>query len=232
MRYMRAIRIMCVENDPALREILARLLAQEPGIEVIASVGSAATALQFSDIKNLDAALIDYSLGNDSLNGLELGIALRAFNEHLGILIYSQFDVHNFSKRIPASMYHGWGFATKSGTADISEIAQNLISVAQGRNLQPVAGDKIESTSDTRLARYSKLSERQRATMKLAAQGFTPKAIGERLGISYDLARQELSRSYKILVPVAAEDQVLSIAAILEFNSIREELESVSEVNS
>lgn len=232
MRYMRAIRIMCVENDPALREILARLLAQEPGIEVIASVGSAATALQFPDIKNLDAALIDYSLGNDSLNGLELGIALRAFNEHLGILIYSQFDVHNFSKRIPASMYHGWGFATKSGTADISEIAQNLISVAQGRNLQPVAGDKIESTSDTRLARYSKLSERQRATMKLAAQGFTPKAIGERLGISYDLARQELSRSYKILVPVAAEDQVLSIAAILEFNSIREELESVSEVNS
>jgi FixJ family two-component response regulator len=129
-------------------------------------------------------------------------------------------------------MYHGWGFATKSGNADISEIAQNLISVAQGRNLQPVAGDKIESTSDTRLARYSKLSERQRATMKLAAQGYTPKAIGERLGISYDLARQELSRSYKILVPVAAEDQVLSIAAILEFNSIREELESVSEVNS
>lgn len=232
MMYVRAVRIICIENDPALREILARLLAQEPGIKVIASVDSAAAALRLPDIKNIDAALIDYSLGQDSLNGLELGIALRAFNEHLGILIYSQFDIHNFSKRIPASMNHGWGFATKSGTADISELARSLISVAQGRNLQPTSKDRNESSDDSRLARYAKLSERQRATMKLAAQGYTPKAIGEKLGISYDLARQELSRSYKILVPSIREDQVLSVAAILEFNSIREEMDGVSEVNS
>lgn len=232
MRYVRAIRIICIENDPALREILARLLAQEPGIEVIASVESANAALQFPEIKNLDAALIDYSLGNDSLNGLELGIALRAFNENLGILIYSQFDVRNFSKRIPASINHGWGFATKSGTADISEIAQKLISVAQGRNLRPSLDDTVQEVDDSRLARYGKLSERQRATMKLAAQGYTPRAIGEKLGISYDLARQELSRSYKILVPMAGKDQVLSVVAILEFNSIREDLDGVSETNS
>ncbi len=229
---MRATRVLYVENDPALREILARLLNQEEGIEVVGSVGSATEALNFHNLRQIDAALIDYSLGQDSLNGLELGIALRAFNEHLGILIYSQFDIHNFSKRIPASMNHGWGFATKSGTADISELARSLISVAQGRNLQPTSEDRNESSDDTRLARYAKLSERQRATMKLATQGFTPKAIGEKLGISYDLARQELSRSYKILVPSLREDQVLSVAAILEFNSIREEMDGVSEVNS
>lgn len=229
---MRATRVIYVENDPALREILSKLLAQEEGIEVIASVGSAAEALQLENLKLVDAALIDYSLGQDSLNGLELGIALRAFNEHLGILIYSQFDVKNFSKRIPISMNHGWGFATKSGKADISELAANLISVASGKNLPITLESAPVVSHSNRLNRYSRLSERQRATMKLAAQGFTPKAIGEKLGMSYDVARQELSRSYKILVPEIKDGQVLSITAILEFNAVRDELDGSHEASS
>lgn len=225
MLFVRPTRVIYVENDPALREILARLLAQEPGIEVIASVGSAVEALQLPNIKTVDAALIDYSLGQESLNGLELGIALRAFNENLGILIYSQFDITNFSKRIPVAMSHGWGFATKSGTADISEIAKSLIDVAKGINLTgALAKNEKESTSE-RLTRYGRLSERQRATMQLAAQGLAPKAIAEKLGMSYDVARQELSRTYRILAPEATDDHILSVVAILEFISIREELE-------
>jgi two-component system nitrate/nitrite response regulator NarL len=229
---MRATRVIYVENDPALREILASLLSKEEGIEVVASVGSATEALQLPMLKQVDAALIDYSLGSDSLNGLELGIALRAFNENLGILIYSQFDIKNFSKRIPSSMNHGWGFATKSGNANISELAQTLISVAQGKNLTTQLGDTKNLADNDRIKRYGKLSERQRATMKLAAQGFTPKAIGEKLGMSYDVARQELSRTYKILVPNTDDEKVLSVTAILEFNAIRAELENLDETST
>ena len=221
-----------MENDPALREILATLLSKEEGIEVVSSVGTATEALQLGNIKKVDAALIDYSLGPDSLNGLELGIALRAFNENLGILIYSQFDINNFSKRIPISMNYGWGFATKSGKANITELAQKLMFVAQGKNLTQSEEQGGSRISNDRLARYSKLSERQRATMKLAAQGFTPKAIGEKLGMSYDVARQELSRTYKILVPNPEDDKILSVSALLEFNSIRAEIEGVNDADS
>jgi DNA-binding NarL/FixJ family response regulator len=226
MAYMRATRVIYVENDPALREILARLLGQEPGIEVVAAVGSANEALQLDSIRTVDAALIDYSLGQDSLNGLELGMALRAFNENIGILIYSQFDIQNFSKRVPVSMSHGWGFTTKSGSADISEIAQSLHSVAKGINISKQDEKVSKENKSERLVRYGKLSERQRATMQLAAQGLAPKAIAEKLGVSYDVARQELSRTYKILVPEPTDDQVLSVVAILEFISLRDELEA------
>lgn len=229
---VRPTRTIYIENDPALREILSRLLAREPGIEMVASLGSAAEALTLPHLKQVDAALIDYSLGEESLNGLELGIALRAFNEDLGILIYSQFDLHNIAKRIPASMNHGWGFATKSGTADISHIAKMLISVSQGHKLDggsPAKSAAITESSeraDDRLARYSRLSERQRATMKLASQGYSAKAISERLGISYDMARQELSRAYRILIPTIDEERVLSVSAIIAFSEIRRELEN------
>lgn len=221
---VRKTRVIYVENDPALRKILSKLLSQEAGIEVVAAVGTPTEALQLPNLKLIDAALIDYSLGQDSLNGLELGMALRAFNEHLGILIYSQFDIKNISKRIPASQNHGWGFATKSGNADISELASNLIAVANGKNLTIPSLNTSNDLPDNRVSRYSRLSERQRATMALAAQGLNPKAIGEQLGISYDLARQELSRSYKILVPDMRDEQVLSVTAILEFNAARKEL--------
>lgn len=229
MLRMRPTRVIYVENDPALREILAKLLTKEVGLEVVATVGSASEALQLPNLKQVDAALIDYSLGPDSLNGLELGIALRAFNEHLGILIYSQFDIQNFSKRIPQSMNHGWGFATKSGNADISELARNLIHVAEGKNLSHPVHEKVSAISGERVSRYGRLSERQRATMKLAAQGFTPKSISEQLGISYDVARQELSRSYKILVPDNDDTKVLSVSAIMEFSTIRLDLEGSDE---
>ena len=225
MSYVRATRVIYVENDPALREILARLLGQEPGIEVVAAVGSANEALQLPSIREVDAALIDYSLGQDSLNGLELGIALRAFNENLGILIYSQYDIRNISKRIPASASHGWGFATKSGTADISEIAKSLQDVAKGINLTQEGTQPSKDSKNERYIRYGKLSERQRATMQLASQGMSPKAIAEKLGISYDVARQELSRTYKILVPETSDDQIISVVAILEFIALRDELD-------
>lgn len=222
---MRRTRVIYIENDPALREILARLLEREEGIEVVATVGSAQEALQYEGIRHIDAALIDYSLGSDSLNGLELGIALRAFNEHLGILIYSQFDIHNLSKRIPVSMQHGWGFATKSGTADIGELAKLLTNVAQGHNISQETSTESGRETTENYLRYGKLSERQRATMKLASQGYSPKTIAEKLGMTYDMARQELSRAYKILIPNVDDEKTLSVAAILEFNKLRRDLE-------
>ena len=226
MLAVRPTRVIYIENDPALREILTKLLSELPGFEVIGTAGSATEALKLENIKDADAALIDYSLGPDSLNGLELGIALRAFNENLGILIYSQFDIKNFSKRIPASMSHGWGFATKSGSAKIDELGAALKQVASGISMIG-NGDKSKSLGNAdRFSAYSKLTERQRATMALAAQGYSPMAISENLGISYDLARQELSRTYRILVPDLPDGMVLSTTAILRFQSIRAELEN------
>lgn len=225
MLAVRPTRVIYIENDPALREILTKLLSELPGLEIIDSVGSAAEALKLDSISDADAALIDYSLGSDSLNGLELGIALRAFNENLGILIYSQFDIKNFSKRIPPSMSHGWGFATKSGSAKIDELGSALKQVASGISMIQKNIVEPEMDKKVQFATYAKLTERQRATMTLSAQGFSPKAIAEKLGISYDVARQELSRAYHILVPELPDGMVLSTTAILRFQAIRSELE-------
>lgn len=225
MLYVRPTKVIYIENDPALREILSQLLSELDEIEIIAAVSNAAEALQLKNIKEADAALIDYALGSDSLNGIELGIALRAFNENLGILIYSQFEISNFSKRIPTSMSHGWGFVTKNGSVHVEEFAQALKNVSLGYNISTSESEEIKVSIDERFSLYSRLSERQRATMALAAQGYSPMAIAEKLGISYDVSRQELSRAYRILVPSLQEGMILSTTAILKFISIRQELE-------
>ena len=55
--------------------MMTTLLEGLPGIEVVASVSGSAEALGVE--QPLDVALLDWALGPDSLNGVELGRALR-----------------------------------------------------------------------------------------------------------------------------------------------------------
>ena len=60
---MRATRLVYVENDPALRGILSRALAADPGIDLLLSTGLPDEALGSDAAENADAALLDLALG-------------------------------------------------------------------------------------------------------------------------------------------------------------------------
>ena len=81
--------------------MMTTLLAGLPGIEVVASVSGSAEALQVEG--PLDVALLDWALGPESLNGVELGHALRKRAENIGIVILSQhyaWDFHGANGRV------------------------------------------------------------------------------------------------------------------------------------
>jgi DNA-binding NarL/FixJ family response regulator len=93
----RDTRVLYVENDPVLRSMMASMLAALPGFEIVASVADSSEALELE--APIDVALLDWALGPDSLNGVELGHALRRRNEniiihvrpdHIAVLDYGQ----------------------------------------------------------------------------------------------------------------------------------------------
>jgi DNA-binding NarL/FixJ family response regulator len=86
-----------VENDPVLRSMMTTLLEGLPGIEVVASVSGSAEALGVE--QPLDVALLDWALGPDSLNGVELGRALRQRHDDIGVVILSQHYAWDFHGR-------------------------------------------------------------------------------------------------------------------------------------
>lgn len=219
---MRDTRVIYVENDPALRGVLSRDLAKVPGLVLMLSTGSAAEALASPHIAKADVALLDLVLGMGELNGIDLGIALRARNSDIGIVVYSQYPLRNLARRVPEDISMGWSFIAKSGDMKLPELAVILRATARGvRHVDP-ATDDVSAAPE--IAILDSMTARQRAVMALAATGFTAPEIAQRLGITHDSVRKDLSRAYRLLVG-EGEGGDLRTRAVLAYLQLMRETE-------
>ena len=214
---MRPIRVMYVENDSALRRILGEMLAQSSNLELVSSCANADEALDRQKVRGADVALIDFSLDQNGLNGIELGIALRNINEHIGVVIYSQYSVSQMVSRVPKAMRSGWSFFDKSAEMSLSDYVDILRTTASGRgNWESVAAGEVDKVS-SQSSIYFQLSPQQRSIMSLSSQGKSAREIAVQLSLSYSYVRKELSRSYAVLLPDARPSDDLKTAAVLRY---------------
>ena len=214
---MRPSRLIYVENDPALRGVMTRLLSVHPQIELLLSVDSPDEVLSSAEVARADVALLDLALGPNAMNGIDLGLALRERNSNIGIVIFSQYDVSMLGRRVPESQRIGWAFLPKSGDMSPDELVAILRNTAQGM----VRGDFETSTNKPSI--LDQMTSRCRAVIALAASGLSAPQIAQRLGMSADSVRQDLSRSYRILVPDAQAGDDVRTRAILAYLSLMRE---------
>lgn len=209
--------MLYVENDAALRNVLGGMLSKSPVLEVLGSFGRADEVLQRDLVLKADVALIDFSLDQNGLNGVELGIALRNINEYIGIVIYSQFSVRPMVNRVPKQMRSGWSFFDKSATMDTGDYANILKATSIGKgNWEEVLASNAE-TQESESSIFFSLTPRQRSIMSLTSQGKSAQEIATQLDLSYSYVRKELSRAYGVLVPNASSGDDLKTAAVLKY---------------
>ena len=216
---MRPTRVIHVENDPALRGIMATLLAERPELEVLLSAESPDVVLASSEVEQADVALLDLALGNQSMTGIDLGLAMRQRNPHIGIVIHSQHDLTHLARRVPERQRMGWSFVPKTGDMRIDDLVEVVRATAKGLSSGPIGGPEGTPTVVTEEVLAS-LTPRQRAVMGLLASGQSTQLIAQRIGTSQDTVRQDLSGAYRLLVPEAAEGEDLRIKAILAYRHL------------
>lgn len=210
-------RMLYIENDPALRNVLGEMLAKSPDLEVLGSFGRADEVLQRNLVLKADVALIDFSLDQNGLNGVELGIALRNINEYIGVVIYSQFSVRPMVHRVPKSMRSGWSFFDKSATMNISDYAEILQFTSAGKGNWEEVLSLDGQTQENESSVFFTLTPRQRSIMSLTSQGNSAQEVAVQLNLSYSYVRKELSRAYATLVPEASEGTDLKTAALIRY---------------
>ena len=206
----RDTRLLYVENDPVLRSMMTALLAGLPGIEVVGSVGGSDEALAVEG--PLDVALLDWALGPESLNGVELGHALRDRDDDVGIVILSQhyaWDFHGANGRVDM----GWSYVEKRVNLDPAYLAKVLKATAAGLSVVEPSIDRGRAPAS--VDRLSQLTSRQRQIMSIAATGVDANVIAERTGLRPVSVRKELSECYRVLVPDAAPGTDLRTAAVV-----------------
>lgn len=184
-------------------------------IELLASVASAQEALDLPVLPRADVALLDVALGVGTLNGVELGLALREKYWDMGIVLFSQHVIPDFLDTLPEDFRWGWSFLEKKSDIDLDFLVDVLRSTARGLNIvDPSVTNARSSAQDSPIAR---LNVRQREVLALAATGIDAPAIADHLGLSAVTVRQELSKAYSILVPDPSPGTDLRTSAVLRY---------------
>ena len=83
------LRVLVVDDHPAVRTGLFHLLDDQSDLEVVDAVPSADAALQIAERERVDVAVVDYQLGTRS--GLWLSRMLKRLDRAPGVVIYSAY---------------------------------------------------------------------------------------------------------------------------------------------
>lgn len=209
----RRLRVAVVEDEAMLRGLVLALLGGQPGIEVVASAGGQAQALDVVRPGEVDVAVLDIDLGDG--NGIALGRALQARDPQVRILLVSNLNMLALVRSVSADAPTPWSYLSKRSSSRPGELVRALVAVAQGRVvIDPVLVDRSVAVSDTPLAR---LSVAQFRVLQLVAQGQGNGAVAEALDISPKAVEAQLTSIYKLLdLPAGANHRVAAVLAFLQ----------------
>jgi len=174
----RRIRVLLVDDHPAVREGLALLLAPD-GIDVVAEASAHAEALARVKERRPDLAIVDLSL--DSEDGATLIADLRA--RDVPALAYS---MHNDARHVEGAFAAGaLGYVTKRELHDV--LVQGIREVAAGRQfVSPVAAVALaqRATQSRKGPGAGDLSQQERQVYQLLGNGEGTYEIASALNIS------------------------------------------------
>jgi DNA-binding NarL/FixJ family response regulator len=134
----RDLRLLVVDDHPAVRVGLERLLEEEPDFQVISVAATAQAAVAKAAADDIDLAIVDYHLGGH--NGLWVCRMLKRLSRPPRVVIFSAFA----NDHLAASCVVARADALLSKGSLGSELCDTVRSVARGKRLitkvpQPMA---------------------------------------------------------------------------------------------
>jgi two-component system, NarL family, nitrate/nitrite response regulator NarL len=187
-----SVRVLVADDHPAMRGALARLVREQPSLELVAEASDGAQALELIRTLCPDVALLDVRM--PEIDGLELVRQLRS--ERVRLLLISGSDDSEMAHE--AIGQGAAGFLSKD--AEEAEISDAILAVAAGRSvlssgLQSGVLDLIRQKSGNPV----QLSRRERELLELASHGLSTTEIADHLHLSPNTVKTYWQRLYEKL---------------------------------
>jgi two-component system nitrate/nitrite response regulator NarL len=189
------VRVLAADGHPLYRDAIARAIKEWPELELVAQAGDGREALDAIDTERPDVAVLDSSLrelsGEQILNAVGRdGLGTRV------ILIAAEPPAEVVYDAIANGVA---GFLTTE--TDARQLCEAISAVARGRTvLAPELQDGIAGEIRLREVRERPvLSDRERETLKLVAEGLSAPDIGKRLHLSTGTVKGHLQHLYEKL---------------------------------
>lgn len=175
-------RVVIVEDQTAIREMLAEILRHDPNFTIVGQAGDGQTGHDLVIETRPDVLVLDARL--PVLNGLELLRRVTKQVRNLRVLVFSGYENPVLIRDMLEAGAHG--FVEK--TAGLTELRKGLDSVANGGTYfgPGVSGLLRNVVANPSVTTSSKdfLTPREREILQLVAESFSTKEIAQKLNIS------------------------------------------------
>jgi len=188
------IRVILADDHAVVRKGIREFLETDDTLTVIGEGANGDEALKLIRELRPDVAVLDIQMPGRS--GIDVTRAARAERLPVGILLLTAFDDEPY---VRAALQAGAnGYVLK--TAEAQDIIRAVQAVYEGKSaIDPAITRKLIAQmgrAEAPEAPVEPLSEREVEVLRLAAKGYTNKAIGAQLAISDRTVQGHLARIY------------------------------------
>jgi DNA-binding NarL/FixJ family response regulator len=191
------LRISIVEDDEPTRRILADVIRNSPGLELLSHYGDTAQALESLPKDKPDVVLMDINLIGST--GVE---CVRHLKPLLPATQFLMLTVYEDSDHIFAALAAGaTGYLLKDTTREELLAAIQQITTGGSPMSSSIARRVVSSFSKvpSPTSETSVLSPREQSVLSLLTKGYLYKEIAEQLGISVPTVNTYIRRIYEKL---------------------------------
>lgn len=205
------IRVILVDDHAVVRQGIRQFLETAPNIIVVAEASDGLEAIRLIREHRPDVAVLDIQMPGQT--GIDVTRTLRTERLPVGVLILTAFDDPPYIKAVLEAGANGYVLKT----AEASEIVEAVQSVQEGQSvLHPAVVRKL--MEQLRTPKHETitepLTERELEVLRLAARGYTNKAIGVALSISDRTVQGHLAKIYDKLNVASRTEAVMHAVAL------------------
>ncbi len=205
------IHVLLADDHHIVRAGIRQLLEAAPDLQVVAEAGDGAEAETLIEQHQPDVAVLDIQMPKAS--GIEVTRWVRSHFPEVGVLILTAY---NDDPYVMAVLQAGAnGYVLKTAKSD--ELIQAVRDVYEGKSaLDPALTRKLMSSlfQQSQQVKSEPLTDRELEVLRLAARGYTNKAIGVQLAISNRTVQGHLAHIFDKMQATSRTEAVMRAVSL------------------
>ena len=202
------LRLVLAEDSFLIREGLAALLADDPELDLVTSVGSLPALLEAVETVRPDVVLTDIRMPpTETDEGIRAAEELATTHPAIGVVVLSQHIEPDYALRLFDGGSQGRAYLLKERVGDLAQLRHAISAAASGGSvLDPQVVDVLVAARRQRATSVlDRLTARELEVLELVARGDSNRAIAQELVLS-DRAVEKHITSILTKLDLSADD--------------------------